>query len=166
MGQQPALDIERSTVRTMHEAAQPRLANHAMTGNDERDGIAAACLADCLRAGIDLRGQLAVTSGLAAGNSQHRLPYLALVMRAVELEGKINLEIGMRQIGLQLPTDFPRHRTRRRQLSYSCRKKLDAQQIRVRAADAKLAERRWNNGLELHARIISVVSGNFEKVVI
>ena len=139
----------------MHEAPQSRLAHNAMTGDDERNGIAAASLANGLRTGADLCGQLTIALRLATGDVQHRLPHIALVMRAVEFERQVDLMLRISQIGFQFSADRFGHFARWRLKFSALWQEFDAQQIRVGTTDTELAEGGGDDGLEFHARIIS-----------
>ncbi len=106
MSQQPALDVERITIRTMHETAQSGFAHHAMAGNNDGNRIVAAGLSHSTRAGTKLRSHLPVGQSVSARNGTHRLPNFALMLSTIELERQIEMKIRIGQISLQLPAYF------------------------------------------------------------
>lgn len=155
MGQQPALDIERGVIRTMHEPAQPGLAHYAMAGNDNGNGILTAGLADCARAGTEPHSQFAVGLRLSAWNGLHGLPHFALVLSTIQLERQIEAGIRISEIGFELRADLICQCTARSLCPRVRRKEIDAQQHLIRAADAEPSERNCENRLIVHADMIT-----------
>lgn len=90
----------------MHETAQAMFAQHAMTGNDDRQGIRAASLADgqCSRAKQVC--QCAIGLRVAAWNVDKRLPDTLLEKGSRRTDGQIETECRLVQVGLKLTAGF------------------------------------------------------------
>src|SRR5688500_13685013 len=95
----------------MREAANAVGSNHAVAGNDDRQPVVAAGLADGARIGAELARQLAVGARAAARDRAHGVPHPALQRRALDQQRQVEARVGVLAVMLQL---FCRSRRQRR----------------------------------------------------
>src|SRR5690242_10180480 len=108
--QQPGLGLEAALAAIAAELAAAR--EDTVAGNDDRQRIAAAGLADLLWHAAGFLGDLAVASGLAIGDALHRLPDLMLERRALRPQRQIEVAQLAREVGADLARGFLEERRR------------------------------------------------------
>ena len=154
MLQQPTLDVQRVTAAVVHEAAHASFAHHAMTGDNDRNGIGATGLPYRTRTGIQLQREVTVMAGLSGWDGGHSLPHFGLVGSAVELEGQVEMKFDIFEIGHQLLARGSRKSVDRQLRRCARRKKFYAgQRIRF-TADAQHAEWGSEFSLIIHDAVI------------
>ncbi len=77
-----------------------------MTRNNDRKPVGSACLPYGTRGGMQLRSDIAITKGGAAGDILNGTPYPALMNSAANVQGQIKYKLRISQIRLQLIADF------------------------------------------------------------
>src|SRR5438552_13049162 len=100
--QQPPLGLQQIPRGRMGESAKPVCRDHAMAGNDDRQPVVAAGLADRPWLGAEALGQLAVGQGLAARNGAQRIPEPPLEVRAFDEQRQLEARVRILAIALEL----------------------------------------------------------------
>src|SRR6185437_9140601 len=77
--------------------------HHAVAWDDDRQGIAAAGLANVARLGAEGAGELAIAACLAIGDGRHEPPHLLLERRARRRQRQIESTPLAGEIGGELP---------------------------------------------------------------
>ena len=100
MLQQPPLDRGPAAIPVSGEAAEAALGDDAVAGDDQRNGVAAAGVADGARAAAEAGGQFAVADGFTALQALQGAPDAALEAGAFEPERQVEPATGIDAVAL------------------------------------------------------------------
>src|SRR5688572_6507493 len=101
--EEPTLHLQQVAAGRVAEAAQAVRGDDAMAGDDDRQAVVAARLADGARVRADLARELAVSARAAARNRAHRNPHATLQFGALDQQRQVELPVRVLAIALELP---------------------------------------------------------------
>ena len=139
MRKQPALGLQVVAAIVMGESAKTGCGDDTMTGNDQREIICTARLANRARRGLDVARNIAVSAGTPSMNGGNGIPDAALKLSAQVRQRKIKPEVGIRNKGVDLATGLFRQAALRHYRSLSWRQEHQFDQGLVRNANTHAA---------------------------
>lgn len=145
MRKQPALEIQRCARCGMHETAEPLDGNDPMAGNEDGQGVGAACLADRTRSRAKLAGQCAVGDRLARRDFHQSLPDAKLKRSASRLERQVESMRWITPVGCQLVCQTLDACVGHGGGLGRCRQEIQPSQHRAAEAGTQVAERGGEN---------------------